>query len=78
MFSFSASTGTVCFLTKLPKGGAGNVCSNFNDVYLMMPELMSQQTIMVEASDFHISIIMMRGMNEISVDSSQTATAKPT
>jgi hypothetical protein len=27
-----------------------NVCCNFNDVYLMMPELMSQQTIMVSAA----------------------------
>lgn len=42
-----------------------NVCCNFNDVYLMMPELMSQQTIMVkrrQQANFHVSMqMMMRG-----------------
>lgn len=54
-----------------------NVCCNFNDVYLMMPELMSQQTIMVSAaSNFHVPMqMMMRGLNQISVNLTKTATA---
>lgn len=48
---------------------------NFNDVYLMMPELMSQQTIMVSVAIISMQMVM-RGRNQISVDSSETATAK--
>jgi hypothetical protein len=65
----SAFTSFGCFQRKK------NVCCNFNDVY-SMPELMSQQTIMVSvASNFDTLFMqmMMRGMNQIFAE---TAIAK--